>query len=331
MRMIINLIKKDFLNSMHDQIMIMMIVMPIIMAIILKLLIPSVENPEIKIYIGPGISNEMETELNKYYIVERTDELNKLKNLVNEYGDNPGLYYDQGNYKVILQGDEPEGYKESILSVLKYIGNEKTVSINVKSMEKSKSVIGEILGSAGMLLISGIAGMIMGMSIVEDKESKVNEAISVSPVNVNIYLLSKIIYLFFYSLIFSLICWIILFGNNFTFNSFILTFSCSLLLSMFLAFFIGGVADNQNKAIAIAKISMFVFLFIPVISLIIPEQASWVFYPFPAYWVLKVIMNTILNITKDFALIFSVAIIYNLAVLILLIPFIKKGLRLRMR
>ncbi len=331
MKTMISLIKKDFLNAVHDQIMVMMIVMPIVMAVILKLLIPSIENPEIKVYIGPGIDSRIEERLKEFYIVERIEDLEKMKDRINEYGDNPGIYYEDSSFKIIFQGDEPEEYKDSLTSVLNYIETDDVPELKVKSLNKEKSVIGEIIGAAGLLLITGIAGMIMGFSIVEDKDSRVNEAISVSPVNINQYLISKIAYLVLYSLFFSLICWFIIFGTGFDITSFFLTFICSLLLSIFLAFFIGSIADNQNKAIAISKISMFVFLLLPVMSMIVPENYDWLFYPLPGYWILKLLINSILNIHKDYYFIFSVALVYNFVIILAMIPFMRGSMKMRMR
>jgi hypothetical protein len=328
MNKIISLVKKDWKNSLNDKMTIFVLFFPIIISIVVRIFLPSFENASIKIFIDTSVPNNKVVMLENYFEIEKLENYNSLENKVNSYGDNLGVIFSENSLKLVLTGSESPHIINVVKSVLNYVNQDKSLNYEIESLGIRRSVISDVLNTGVLILIVGMVGFSMGFTIVEDKESKMFSAMGVSPIILSDYLISKIITVLIQSALFALIAQLILIGLNFNLFSFFIIFISGSMMGIFLGFVIGIFSDNQNAAIAVSKVTIFICCMLPMISFLVPEQFQKLFYVIPGYWVMKVFSISILNIEGNLILTLFIALIIHLLFIIALTPKMKKTFKI---
>lgn len=331
MKKIITLLRKDFSNSFRDKMVVYTLVFPIILAIIARFFIPIANSTEINLFIDNSISIQQEENLSEFFNVRRTENYDKLTSEVLKYGNNPGLIFENGIFKIILQGNEPRFLIDSIFNVLIFLESNNVVDSRVVSLGIEESFISNIIISLVLILIIGLVGFSVGFSIIEDKETKMIEGLSVAPITLKDYVLSKILYLFIISFIFTLLAYLIMVGFSFKISGFLLTLFVANLMGIFLSFFIGTFSDNQTMGIAVSKIAVFVFCMLPVLSTVLSDNIQKFFYILPGYWVIQSFFISFMNQEGSLSINVFIASISHLLAIIIMIPKMRQNFRLRLK
>lgn len=137
-----------------------------------------------------------------------------------------------------------------------------------------------------LLLIPMLCGMIWSLLLVDDKDNKILDVMSISPLGksgyINIKLLSSVIF----SLILVLLMYI--FGEykepmslKFTLLLILISFQ-----SIYLVVLVANFANNKVEAMTFAKIFSFIYLF-PLVSLMFRGNLRYLLAIFPQYWVIE--------------------------------------------
>lgn len=327
MKRIFNLTIKDFVNSFRDKMNVYIYIAPIIIAIAVRLFLPDLSGQSLKVAMLEN--SKSKTEISKYYNVIEVKDKNELYNRIKEYDDVVGIIYSNNNYEIVLEGNEEESTIQYAKIVITNIKNNHHIPISNENLGEKESNLKEIISAGVIMLIVGVAGMSMGFSIVEDKESKMIEAFGVSPINIFGYISSKLITTAILSILLAFIAQLIMVGFSFDLGQFLLVLFSAYLMSILIGFLMGTFADTQNSAIALVKIIIFFFVMLPMISLIVPKSIEWFFYIIPGYWIFKLLIGSLIGIEMSMFLVFLIAVAIHMIAIFALIPRMKKVFKLR--
>lgn len=325
------LIKKDLLNIKGDKLVFYMFLIPIIISVIIKIFLPSLTSENMKLYVSGNIPSEIYKNLENYFDITVAENDTELKSMVSNFDDIPGIDYKDKEIKLLFQGNEDSQIK-NIYSMLVYNSlNGFETDTDTESLGNQKSGITEMIISMIIIFVISLSGVITGFTMVDDKTSHMTEAIAVAPVKLTQYIFSKIIITFVYSVIMSFISQIIITGINFNFYNYLLIMLSGIILSLVTGFLIGTFADSQNMAITYTKTVTFIMVFLPMISLLVPENIRFVFGIIPSYWTFRIIWQLYLGINGNLILSFTISIIYNIMLIVLIMPKMRKKFGLRLR
>jgi hypothetical protein len=330
MKTLAGLLIKDIRYSFRERFMQYMLIAPIVLALVLRFFFPFSGSETLKFVADSSISSAEIEKIGSMGSVSVVTDGEAVKQRIREMDHVFGFVRENGKLSLLVQGNEPEeqlfGAQQVYISVL--IDNVQSPSQIVKSLGKMRSMTKEIVTSMLMMFVLSMAGMIMGFSIVADKESKVIQALAVSPLSLFQYLLSKglltLVYGFFCSYA---IAWIMN-GFDLQWLPLFLVLFPSVIFGNFLGYLIGWLAHNQNTAIAAVKTISTVFVILPMLSLVLPSSYQVFFYVLPGFWILKLIFAMVTN-DPAFTSYFVVSLLVSLGSSFVMIPLLSRKLRLR--
>jgi hypothetical protein len=307
-----------------------MLIAPIVLALVLRFFFPFSGSETLKFAVDNSVSPTEIERIERMGSVSLLANGEAVKERIKEMDHVFGFVKENGKLSLLVQGNEPEeqlfGARQVYISVLINEGDSPTQTI--KSLGKTRSMVKEIVTSMLMMFVLSLAGLIMGFSIVADKESKVIFALAVSPLSLLQYLLSKglltLVYGFFCSYA---IAWIMN-GFDLQWLHLFLVLFPSVIFGNFLGYLVGWLAHNQNTAIAAVKTISTVFVILPMLSLVLPSSYQMFFYVLPGFWILKLIFAMVTN-DPSFASYFLVSLLVSLGSCLAMIPLLSRKLRLR--
>lgn len=328
---IFNLVSKEKTSLFRNNMIIYTILFPILLAFAMRLFLPDMEKMKLSVAVDSSVDNNFINELSNFGNIEMYDTYNELQNRVEKPDDICGITKKDGQYVVILEGNEAGEAKEIASSIMNMILSEKQSQYEHISLEKTNSKNKEFIASLLLLTSILIGGFMIGLSIVDEKESKSIRALAVSPIRMLDFVVSHTIICLFTSIILSVLSILILMGTNVNYGQIIIATIATTGIGVILGYLIGLLADNLISAIAVIKVLMFIFIGVAFGSLFVPQNFQWVFYIFPNYWGFQSYMSIFsseqLNIS--FATSCGIAFIYSIIVLLILTRMMKKKLKFR--
>lgn len=331
-RRILYLVQKELISALRNNMVIYTVLFPLLLAIGLRLLLPSVQSMKLTIAVDTSSEQKVIERLENYSKVELYNNKESLIKRVEKSDDVAGIMKEGSEYAVILEGNE-NGEAEAIASALmNIILSDKPQAIYEHvSLNKSDSMAKGV--SASLLLLTAIliGGFIIGLSIVDEKESKSIRALSVSPTRMHEYMLAHTIICIVCGIVLSVFPSLILVGTEADYSQIVIAAAASTGVGIILGYMIGIFADNLISAIGVIKILVLILLGIPVGSIFVPQTYQWVFYIFPHYWAFQSYQSIFNNNNHwlDFNLTCSMTLILSIVFIILLAPFVKRRLKLR--
>lgn len=282
---VLALVKRDLISAMRDFILIYGLLAPFLLALLLRAFLPSVGGASINLAVTPEVDREIGGRLAAYGNVEVVADRQALERRVLALGDAAGIVREGDTYRVVLEGNEAEATAVLPGLILGDIAApEAAVTITEADLGRVASPFKPLMAIALALLSMLIGGMLIGFSIIEDKETGTLAALAVSPLSRAEYVagrsaagLGLALALVFGSL------WI--FGAG-PFNGWQLL-AVSLggaFLAVIYGLYTGSVSENQIGGIATVKVGSLVFLVAPVLAAIIPAKWQVLLYWLPTYW-----------------------------------------------
>ena len=171
-----------------------------------------------------------------------------------------------------------------------------------------------------LLLIPMLCGMIWSLLLVDDKDSRIMDVISVTPLGKNGYINTKLLSSIFISFILaSLMYFVMNYNLSFSIKDLFLIILLST-QSIYLVILVANFASNKVEAMTFSKIFSFIYIF-PLISLALKSNLRYFFAIFPQYWVIE--SYRVFN-QKSFWAIILLGYVYNFLCSWLLISQFKK-------
>ncbi len=286
MMRLIAIFKRDLKSSFREFLAVYIIVAPILFAIGLRFFIPSVEAISYQFAIEESLGNEVVQEFKKYGSVETYNDLDKLKSRVNKVDDIIGITKGSaGGYAVVLEGNEAGGSRYIAHQIINRLqGGERKEIVTFSDIGARISTVA-IYGTSSVILMAIIlCGIVIGLNIIEEKESRTISALGVTPMHRLEFILGKSLVGFSLPIIEAfIIVWILNMTNINLMMILVMTVASSLIAIIF-GFLIGVLSSNQISGIANMK---FLMLFVSasfIGAVALPQTYQRFLYWSPIYW-----------------------------------------------
>lgn len=325
-------IKKDIRNSFKDSAVLIYVLFPIIIAIVLKLIIPGIESANITFVIDEtSVNKQIIDTLDEYGYIETYNGVDKVKKRINDFDDVTGLIKENGEYKVIYEGNESENYTEITGVVLnRVLLSTEEVTIKLENLNITKSFIFEYIAIIVVVLCILFTSIMGAFNIVDEKEHNTVKALGVTPLNLMEYIISRAIIMLVFSTIITFICVIIMFGFNINYLNMFLAIIFSLGIGVLFSFIVGGFAKSEIEALGLMKMTGWLVSGIPIGAIFIPASWQWTLYIFPNYWMFNTIKNIFIGPQEvGFLLSGIITLASSIIFIIILMKFVGKQLKLR--
>ncbi|MEA1885028.1 MAG: ABC transporter permease [Thermotogota bacterium] len=332
LKKILNIFKRDIRSSSRDSMAVYIMVIPIILAVGITLLAPGLNDTTVNIALLKSDSREHVDFLQRFAKVEVFDSVEELEQRVEKRDDIGGIVpLDNNQYEILFQGNESEAIKDYVkaLNALYEIdSDEVATTADIYSFGYNVPPLKTKLVNMLILLSVMLAGMLISITIVEEKMDNTISAINVTPISQTGFVLGKSMLggtVVMVSIILSL-----LITGYYTVNwgMILLVGFTSMLLSLIIGFLQGLNSKDVIEAAGSVKLVMF-----PVVVSIagyelLADKWQWTMYWSPFYWAYKA-NDMILSKTAQWGrVLLCVGIVVGLTLLVYLasLPRIRKGL-----
>jgi ABC-2 type transport system permease protein len=287
---ILNVTGMDLKVGLRDAIVLYIIVIPFALAFILRALTASVGGITVNVAVDNTVPSEMVSYLGDYAGVEVHDSYDRMINRVGQTDDVFGLSLTEDGYRVYQQGNETRGTVDILDFVVTSFENrdlEMPVAVRISDVGWTLSPMKQFGGSLLIIFMSVLGGMIILISLVEEKSTNTLAAMNVSPMKRSEYVIAKGLPGFLFPVIHAIgILAILNFGRLDYLMVLVVVISIAV-ISVLVGFMIGVTNDNVIGAIASLKM-----LFVPVLASVfggIFLSAKWqpLLYWSPFYWAFK--------------------------------------------
>ena len=174
----VTLLRKDLTNALRDNLVLYMFVAPVLLALGARFLLPSLEETKLTFAVEESLGTELVAKLESLGDVELFESREEVLERVQRNDDVPGIVVEDSGYVVYLEGNEPEGEQLATI-IMSGVLNEGEVATFVhEELQASRSLLGEYAAVVLVMLAVMMGALIMGFLMVDEKESKVLNALA---------------------------------------------------------------------------------------------------------------------------------------------------------
>ena len=331
MKRIITILKQDWTNVLRDHLLFYIFLAPIILAVAVRILAPSLETVNVRVAVNEAMPPSIQENLADYARVSVYPNREAILRRVEQNDDVPGIYWENGQYEIILQGNE-QGGKELAQTLLNAATSPETVSdftlvSRTEDSLFSKYALIFVITTAVML-----GALVESFNMVQDKESGMIRAWAVSPLRMLEMVTARALFALVTGLLMTVISVIIVAGVNVPWGQILIGYLASVGIAVVLAFLMGGLSNTQLQMLATMKFVILLYSSLPILSIFVPATWRLVFYPFPNYWMFVIFQNIFIgheSAPVGFWAACGLTVAVTLAYLAILFPILKKKLRLK--
>jgi len=323
--------RRDLLSSRRDAMATYIMVIPLILAVGITLFAPGLNDTTVKLAMLKSDDIEHIEYMKQFSKVELFSSMDELERRVEKRDDIAAIAPNGNSYEIILQGNESEIVEEYavLLNTLYELGSteEETVAQLIsfgRTVPPLKAKLVNMLIAMTIML----AGMLIAMSIVEEKAENTINAINVTPISQTGFVIGKSL-LGGAAALLGIIGAVLITGfYDINWFMIILVGLTSMILSLVVGFLQGLSSEDVMEAAGSVKL-----LFLPIAGSIagyefLADKWQWTMYWSPFYWAYKA-NNLILSKTADWGtVLFSTAMVIGLSLIVYFasLPKLRKGL-----
>ncbi len=331
LKRITSLLRQDLTNALRDNILLYMMFGPVLLALGARLFLPSLDQASLNFAVQAGTDAATINRLESMGKIEFYPNAQEIHDRVQRSDDVIGLVYEDGMLVLLMEGNEGENAQELASIISHALSGESFTSFSRTSVQAPRSLLTEYTAIIFIMIGLLLGALVMAFNIIEDKETRALKALGVSPLSLVEMSLARGLFALLLSLGLVLATTFVLLGSNISYILLLAGFSFSVALPILIGYTIGGLADNQLKAIAVLKFFMLVYLTLPIVTIFIPRQWHVFFYPLPNYWIWQVFENIFIGQLGALGLLGSgvVALLSSMLLVLVMFPYLRRQLRLR--
>ncbi len=276
-------LEREFRLIFRNGITIYLVIAPALLSLVFLLVFGGMRSSSVAFAVDASVPREIASRLETVAELEYFDDRESLIRRVGGTDSLAGLSAEDGRLRLIVEGNEPEGFAVSRRSLVAAVLDLKDITYNSEIVEGKNSLAYDISMTCIFLLALFIGGATLGLGGVSERESGVIRAILISPMTLFGYILTKLLPALLSGVVGVAACaWIM--GGSGSFHQYVLMAVGSVFVSGIIAFLIISFADNQIAAVGVLKIVMPVFLVVGISAALVPEKLLALYYPVPMYW-----------------------------------------------
>jgi ABC-type Na+ efflux pump permease subunit len=283
MKSLVMTIVREFKLVFRDGITIYLTISPAVLALVFLFIFSSMQESSITLAADKSLPPEQLAKLESVADIELLEDLDSLKERVGGVDSIAGVSMQDGTVSLLVEGNEAQGFAESRKTLVSSVLGTDPAEYSTETVEVHHSLPYTVSMSCIFLLALFIGGSTFGLSGVSERESGVLRAVSVSPMTLVSYVLSKIVPSLVFGLIGVSACALIM-GQADALPQYLLLALCSVFVSAMILFLIIAFAGNQIAAVGVLKIVMPIFLTVGISAAFVPGKLLFLYYVFPMYW-----------------------------------------------
>jgi ABC-2 type transport system permease protein len=283
MKRLFMMVSKELKLLLRDKISFFMVLAPVLLSAAMMMLLTDVGKSEITLAVTADTPVEIAQHISAVAQVELVADYDALERRVRASDSVGGIFYENGETKILIEGNEIEGFGEGVRLLVSAALGEQTITVASEEVTAQDDFARNIALASVILLALFVGGASLGFNGVYEREDKTIHALAVSPSTLWHYALSKMIPALLITLINMGLCALII-GKAETLGGLLLITLCSVLMYGLLTFILISLADNQVAAIGVIKGVMPLFLVIGISSAFVPQAWHFFYYIFPMYW-----------------------------------------------
>ena len=323
--------QRDLKSASRDSMAMYIIIMPIIFALAITLFSPGLNDTTINIALLKSDSTSHIEYMKQFAKVELFNNVEDIKERINKRDDVVGMLQEGDRYNIVLQGNEAKITEDYaiMLNALYEVGADKEDnSVTMMSFKRSVPPLKTMLVNMLISMTIMLAGMLIAISIVEEKADNTINALNVTPLSQTGYVIGKSLMGSVIAMTSIILTLIITGYYDVNWIMIILVGVTSLILSLIIGLIQGLASDDIIEAAANVKM-----IFLPIAGSIVgyellSDKWQWTMYWSPFYWAYKANLQ-ILSKTADWKeVLIDVAMVLILSVVVYFIslPKLRKGL-----
>jgi ABC-type multidrug transport system permease subunit len=323
--------RKDFLTARRDAMATYIMVVPLILAVGITLFAPGLNDTTVKLAMLKSDDIEHIAYMEQFAKVELFSNMDELERRVEKRDDIAAIAPNGNSYEIILQGNESEIVEDYAVLLNTYyeLGSTKEeTTAQLISFGRTVPPVKTMLVNILILMTIMLAGMLIAISIVEEKAENTINAINVTPISQTAFVVGKSLFGSTVAML-GIIGAVLITGfYDINWLMIIIVGITSMILSLVVGFLQGLSSEDIMEAAGSVKL-----MFLPIAGSIavyelVADKWQWTMYWSPFYWAYKA--NTmILSKTADWGtVLFCTAMVIGLSLIVYLvsIPKIRKGL-----
>lgn len=331
MKRILCIFMRDLKVNLRDFLSLYIMVIPIIFAIVINLISPGINDTTINIVLIEGENPKMEKYLKDFAKVSTYKDVETLKERVSRSDEVFAYVPDGEGYYILQQGDEQEelvDYAKMLLALFEEDIQIEDSTSEIFDFGREIPPLKKLLVNIMMMFTAVLGGMLIAVNIIEEKVDRTIRAIHLTPISRTGYIIGKSIIGALVPLYGSVAMLLITGFTDINWLQMMILVVVSMVISILFGFIQG--IKNSSVMDAAGSVKM---LFLPLggavaIAELLGEKWQWVAYWVPFYWTYKGVDEILVyNSSWQNTLLYSgIVLLLSIAVYLLLMPSIKKGL-----
>ena len=322
---------RDFLTARRDVMATYMMVIPLILAVGITLFAPGLNDTTVNLAMLKSDDIEHIEYMEQFSKVELFNSVDELERRVEKRDDIVAIAPKGNGYEIILQGNESEIVEEYavLLNTLYELGStEEETTAQLISFGRTVPPLKTMLVVMLISMTVMLSGMLIAISIVEEKAENTISAINVTPVSQTAFVVGKSLFGGTVAML-GIIGAILITGfHDINWFMIVLVGLTSMILSLVIGFLQGLSSGDVIEAASNVKMIM-----LPIAGSIagyelLADKWQWTMYWSPFYWAYKANI-LILSKTADWGtVLFCTGMVIGLSLIVYVVslPKIRKGL-----
>ncbi len=296
---ILRVMARDLVDITRENILVYVVVVPLVFAIGLRLFAPSLGSTLVTVVVDPSVDEGAVEWLETRFRVDRVEDFDSLRSRVMEFDDAPGILVRDGSPMLLVEGNEEEYVVMAAAAGLSALRGESAPppEVNWVQSGSGRSLIAEYGSIFLVIMCLTIGGFVMGLGIVGDREERSIDALAVTPLRLEEYLVGRAVTGSMVALILGYSVLLIVLGPaNVDALRVLPALLASTSLAILFGYLLGTFSSNQLGAIAFTKALALPYTMVPLAGMLLPDRLHRFLYPFPNYWSFEALRRSILDV-----------------------------------
>jgi ABC-2 type transport system permease protein len=297
MKRIIHIAIRDMKNSGRDPMILYTLVAPFLLAALLLFVAPEQDQINLSFVMIESTDVNVIEAFERYGTVELVASEEAINARVRGTDEVIGIVFD-GEYVVVTEGNETPGLEDIPALILQILENplEGSLTVNITNLGRGQSIIRTEGAKFILLFVFVMPGILVGLNIVEEKESNAINALMVTPLSKVELFLGKSVFGILFSFV-QLAGVIVLLGYTYM-NPWMVVamYVPAILAGLLLGYIIGAVTSDQIAALGLIKFGFMPLMVSFLGTLFIPQGYWWTLYWSPYFFLYQIISDLMLDI-----------------------------------
>jgi ABC-2 type transport system permease protein len=297
MKRIIHIAIRDMKNSGRDPMILYTLVAPFLLAALLLFVAPEQDQINLSFVMMESTDVNVIEAFERYGTVELVASEEAINARVRGTDEVIGIVFD-GEYVVVTEGNETPGLEDIPALILQILENplEGSLTVNITNLGRGQSIIRTEGAKFILLFVFVMPGILVGLNIVEEKESNAINALMVTPLSKVELFLGKSVFGILFSFV-QLAGVIVLLGYTYM-NPWMVVamYVPAILAGLLLGYIIGAVTSDQIAALGLIKFGFMPLMVSFLGTLFIPQGYWWTLYWSPYFFLYQIISDLMLDI-----------------------------------